>query len=146
MKTKITIEACLFGSRRSLIPAWHLHLPADQFAPDGTVTLRQLIQLIVRSEMDNYTDRMSASSRLRVLTSAEIELGIAIGKVDSGGREYSPSLPDIDVSFRLAYQAFEDRLYFVFIDDLQVESLDQSLALSPEPRLLFLKLVALAGG
>ncbi len=45
-----------------------------------------------------------------------------------------------------AREAFDDGLYFMFVDDRQVESLDEVLMLRDGSRLLFVRLVALAGG
>ena len=41
---------------------------------------------------------------------------------------------------------FIDGLYYVFLDDVQQENLDERVYLKPNSRLTFLRLVALAGG
>lgn len=45
-----------------------------------------------------------------------------------------------------ALEAFEDGLYFVFIDDRQIETLDERVTVGAGSRVRFLRLVALAGG
>jgi hypothetical protein len=47
---------------------------------------------------------------------------------------------------RVALQAFEDQLYFVFIDGVQQQHLDQPVQVQSGSRVLFVRLVPLAGG
>jgi hypothetical protein len=53
---------------------------------------------------------------------------------------------DDDVAVAVALQAFEDGLYFVFLDGQQQEDLDAEVRLRPDSTLTFIRLVALAGG
>jgi hypothetical protein len=53
---------------------------------------------------------------------------------------------DPDVAVAAAIQAFEDRLYYVFVDDAQGEQLDQPVRLRPGSSVTFLRLVPLVGG
>jgi hypothetical protein len=46
----------------------------------------------------------------------------------------------------VALQAFEDQLYFVFIDGVQQQHLDQPVRVQSGSRVLFVRLVPLAGG
>lgn len=43
-------------------------------------------------------------------------------------------------------QAFQDGLYFVFVDDVQIEALEHGLELREDSQILFLRLTALVGG
>jgi hypothetical protein len=67
------------------------------------------------------------------------------GKVDSGGSELDQKV-EAQPAVEVALQAFEDGLYFVFVDDNQIEDLDAMVALKPTSQLLFLRLVPLVGG
>ncbi|MEM8780128.1 MAG: hypothetical protein AAGF26_14900, partial [Cyanobacteria bacterium P01_G01_bin.49] len=67
------------------------------------------------------------------------------GKVDMGGKDYEQDV-DIDGAIETALQAFEDGFYYVFIDDEQIETLDQLVVLKENSQLLFLRLVPLVGG
>jgi hypothetical protein len=71
---------------------------------------------------------------------------VARGKVDAGGREGASAEVDERAAVETALLAFEDGLYFVFVDDAQQESLDGEVRLRPDSRVTFLRLVALAGG
>jgi hypothetical protein len=53
---------------------------------------------------------------------------------------------DSDEAVAVALQAFEDGLYFVFVDDLQQTQLDSEVFLKTNSKVVFLRLTALAGG
>ena len=88
--------------------------------------------------------RQESRHLLRVLTEAEIQAGQVEGKIDMGPHEIQEV--DTDASLITALQAFQDGLYYVFIDDQQYEALEQVVPLSVNSRLTFIRLVALAGG
>jgi len=46
----------------------------------------------------------------------------------------------------IAVEAFQDGLYFIFIDGVQQKELDREVVVRPDSRVTFLRLVALAGG
>ena len=109
------------------------------------VPLRELIADLVRTEVRDYNVREHRQRLIRVLTPDEIERGAAAGKIDSGGRETTgPARADDAVA--TALQAFEDGLYFVFVDDVQVEDLEATVAVREDTRGRCVRLVALAGG
>ncbi|MGR2751901.1 hypothetical protein [Agromyces arachidis] len=113
--------------------------------PSGPSTLRQVIEILVRHELAGYTRRRGASQTLRVLTPADLATGVDRG---SYGRERrsTPPAPPFDVALARAVEAFEDELYFVFLDGRKVDGLDLPLEIGPESTLRLVRLVALAGG
>ena len=96
--------------------------------------------------MAAFQQRQAEQKTLRVLTARQITEGAARGKIDSGGRELEAGMVDADTAVAAALEAFEDGLYFVFVDGNQVENLDSHLQLVPGSAITFLRLVALAGG
>jgi hypothetical protein len=73
--------------------------------------------------------------------------GPSEAKSIQGGREdIVPSHIDAAEALQTALEAFDDGLYFVFIDDEQVEELDAPIRLRSDSSVTFLRLVALAGG
>ena len=62
-----------------------------------------------------------------------------------GGREEEPDV-DPEQAVETALLAFQDGLYYVFVDEQQVTELDAPVPLRAASRLMFLRLVALAGG
>jgi hypothetical protein len=107
-------------------------------------TLRDLIRAVVRAEVQAFDKRQADRMLLRVLTPADIALGREAGKIEMGDR--APQSVDEEAAIEAAIQAFVDGLYFVFIDDQQIEQIDQPILLHPDSRLKFIRLVALAGG
>ena len=140
--TAIRVEAAVPGRRKAGTAEHPLALPI----PEGdTVTLRDFIDAVVRAEVAAFRARAEENSFLRVLTERQIAEAIETGAIRSGERESAAEVDD-DAAVATALLAFTDRLYSVLIDDEPVENLDDTIKVSPDMRLLFLRLVALAGG
>ena len=140
----LSIEAKVVGQRRPLFTDYRLPLPPD-LTDSGRMTLRNLITRIVVNEIEAFRSRQEERRLARVLSPQDIEQGAARGKIESGEREYQQEV-DEDRAVGTALQAFEDGLYFVFLDDVQQELLDQTVFVGDDSRVLFVRLVALAGG
>lgn len=136
---EVTVAAKQIGNRRVLAPAMPLELEG------GPCTLSELLARVVADEVAVYEERRSDRALLRVLTEDEVRRGVALGGVDLGGRDL-PAAPPVAVAIERAVEAFTDGLYFVFIDDQQIESLDDMVHLREGSQILFVRLVALAGG
>lgn len=139
MSDTVTIEAKVVGQRRPVIGDWSLPVAS------GPLTLRELIEQVVRAEVAAIRERRSGRRLVRVLSPAQIDAGSAQGKVAPGAQEAEPDT-DPETAVATALLAFEDGLYYVFIDSVQQESLDAVVTLRAESRVTFLRLVALAGG
>jgi hypothetical protein len=136
----ITIEGKQFGRGRALFPNWEMQLPAE------TLTLREFLTLVVQHEVAAFQERQEQRQVLQALTAEQIAEGVAKGKVDAGGRPEIVTEVDGDAAVKNAIQAFEDGLYYVFVNDDQQQDLDAPVALRDGSRVMFLRLVALAGG
>ena len=53
---------------------------------------------------------------------------------------------DWEAQFAAALDAFQNNGFFILVDDMQVESLQQEITITPETSVSFLKLVPLVGG
>jgi hypothetical protein len=140
------IETRIAGKKARPLDRWSIPTPPpdDESGDGGGLTLRVLITRVVRSEVAAFEQRDQARRLIRVLSDAEIADGAARGKVDSGGR--SPSGPvDQDAAVGAALQGFEDGLYLVILDGVEQRELDKQVYLSPDSRLVFLRLTFLAG-
>lgn len=117
----------------------------DVAVPADVVTMRQLLGVLVRHELAAYNSRREANRALRVLTPADLARGVETG---SYGREVkaAPSAPTYDDALARAIEAFDDGLYFAFLDGSQVGDLDSPLPVRPDSTLRLVRLVALAGG
>ena len=141
-----SIEGKRFGrGAKALFPNFQMPLP-DAWRNGAIITVRDLLETVVRHEVAAFGARQEARTVLQTLSPAQIAEGVAKGKVDSGGREGEVQPVNADESVKVALQSFEDGLYYVLVNDDQKASLSDSFAVTRETRVTFLRLVALAGG
>jgi hypothetical protein len=103
----------------------------------ATVTLRELIRLRVQQEVArfNATERDVFHGLIQPEESERILNGV---------RERP--LPDWEKQFTKALTAFRGNGFLVLIDDCQITDLDQTIHLTAQSQITFLKLVPLVGG
>lgn len=144
----LTIEGKQFGRGRALFPTWQMTAPAEWLGEDGVArpTLREFLAHVVRGEVAAFKERQKERSVIRALTAEQIAEGATRGKIDSGGKEEQGGDVTDDEAVAAAILAFQDGLYYVFVDDEQQEKLDERIVLRDSARVTFLRLVALAGG
>lgn len=145
----LTISGKALGHRRPLFADWAVPPPprpgSDDDAGDSGLTLRDLIEHVVRAEIAAFQDRQQARRLDRVLTARQIADGEARGRVAPEGRDLHQTI-NIEESVGAALQAFEDGLYLVIVDGAEHRDLDAQVFLTPDSRITFLRLVMLAGG
>ncbi|MBL1104437.1 hypothetical protein JK361_07455 [Streptomyces sp. 5-8] len=103
------------------------------------MTVRELIRLRVREEVARHNAR--PGNRFHGLVrpdDAEAEL--------NGYRLREPRRIDWERQAEIAEHAFLTNGFFVLAGERQVEELDEVVDLTADPDLVFIKLVALAGG
>jgi hypothetical protein len=135
----LTISGKVMGKTQPLFTNWQLSIPV------GRLTLQELLTQIVRSEVAEFKDRQSQRRLTHILSAADIDLGMARGKIESGGSDLD-QVVDVEGSINIALQAFKDGFYLVFINDQQQEDLDDLVEVGINSELLFLRLVPLVGG
>jgi hypothetical protein len=142
----LTIEARAAGRRRSIVPDWQI--PIDDVAPPSgsPLTLRDLIERVVRGEVAQFRERQRDRMLVRFLSSDEIAEQAQRGRVDFGGHSIEEVEVEDDQAVGTALESFEDGLYLVLIDGRQYELLDEQVNVGPDSRVTFLRLAALAGG
>jgi hypothetical protein len=143
MSTQLTISGKVMGKSRPTFTDWELTLP--ETLETAKLSLRSLLTHIVFAEVSAFEARQSEQRLLRILSPEQIQLGVEQGKVDLGGSELDRKV-EAQAAVEVALQAFEDGLYFVFVDDNQIEDLNTTVVLKPASQLLFLRLVPLVGG
>jgi len=137
----LTIEAKAIGQRKPLLSDWSVP------APEGATTLRQLLDRIVRAEVDAFHNRQDDRRLFRVLTAKQVADGAAKGKIVTGlHEEATPTQVNPDEAVVIAVQAFEDGMFLVVIDEVEQKELDRELLLKPDSRVTFIRLSMLAGG
>lgn len=145
MAATITIEGKVIGRKKPVLSDWVFDLPVEWQDPAKHLYLRDFITKVVLDEIAAFKERQAQRRLIRVLTPGEIEQGAQKGKVTMGGQDLDQEV-NPQAAVETALQAFEDRLYFVFIDDEQQITLDDAVHLEPDSQVTFLRLVPLAGG
>jgi len=141
----ITVSGKALGRKKPLFADFSVPLPPD-WSDGEAVTLRNVIDRIVRNEVVAFRQRQQDRQLLKVLTAEQIDAASETGKVLSGESEVKPQEVDEEVAVGVALQAFEDGIYLVAIDGTERRRLDEQVYLRPDSRLTFIRLVLLAGG
>ncbi len=106
---------------------------------DNAVSVRSLIEARVHRLLSAEGDRQNAATHAAVgLDSRELELNPS-----------RQTKPDSEKRQRLideACEAFEKNGFFVIVDGVQKDRLDEMVPLTPESEIRFLQLVPLVGG
>ena len=108
------------------------------------VTTAELIVAVVIRQVQEYNERLDQNDLLKYLTDAEIEEKATSGKV-SFGVNYNGLPADAEKAIRNALQSFEDGIFRVFLNDTELESLDEIIQLQEGDKLTFIRLTMLAG-
>jgi hypothetical protein len=108
--------------------------------------LRTLIERIVREQVTAFRQRQADNKMLRALTERQIDQAVERGKVVMGASDIPVQAVDEEAAIGAAWQAFEDGLYLVVIDEVEQKQLDAEVHLAEESRITFLRLTLLAGG
>jgi hypothetical protein len=103
------------------------------------VTVRELIEARVHAEVERYNNRLPEYFHGLVQpTHAE--------KTLNGYRMKERKKVDPEKQAYVALDAFQKNGYFLLIDNLQPESLDQEITITSKTTISFLKLTPLVGG
>jgi len=108
-------------------------------------TLCALIEAIVREQVGSFRDRQQSRRLLHILTEKQMAAGVEAGKLAFGGDDLDQAV-DVDAAIDAACTAFQDGLFFVFLDGAQVMTLNETVELGSSTEALFVRLVPLAGG
>jgi hypothetical protein len=145
MSVNILVDGKAIGQKRPLFTDWHVELPPVDERNGGRLKLRDLIRYIVDKEVDAFKNRQEERKLARIMSRQDIAQGVERGKVDPGERDLEQSV-DNEEAVAIALKAFEDGLYFVFIDEVQQTNLDSEVFLKTNSKVVFLRLTALVGG
>jgi hypothetical protein len=141
----VIVETWTVAKKRRLLERWSVPIEPGTPGVDGdAVTLRDVIARIVRREVANFDRRQDARRFARMLSSREIEVRAASGRVDPGGHPRSAPV-DEEEAVAAVMGAFEDGLLMVLLDDVEQRELDTPIHLTDDSRLAFLRLTFLAG-
>jgi hypothetical protein len=152
--TTIRVETRIVGKRLPLHTPWHVVLPTSfshrTSDANRPMRLRDLLEYIIREEVRAFQLRQEERRLVYVLSLREIGEAARSGKVTmSGPQELRQGLDeevDEEAAVATALLAFEDGLYFIFLDGQQQLDLNAPVRLHPASTLTFIRLVALVGG
>lgn len=142
----ITVRTRQLGRKRRLLDDFSVPPPPslDESGEGEGLTLRHVIEHVVREEVSRFSARQAARRFDRVLAQPEIDRQATRGKVDPAGRPAHDEV-DADEAVGGALQAFEDGIYLVIIDAVERKDLDDLVFLTPDSILTFIRLTFLAG-
>jgi len=126
------------GKRRPVLDS------APYALPDGISSLRQLIETIVRQEVQMYNSRGAENMLVHFLTESEIADQSTVGKIGFGSL-YSDKKASPEKAVETALQGFEDGLFRVIVEGKEAAGLDETLDLQENDTLTFIRLTFLAG-
>ena len=105
-------------------------------------TLRDFITAVVTQQVEAYNAKKHEQNVLPFLTSEQIEDGAAVGKVGFGAI-YSEEKANVEKAIANAILAFEDGLYKIFINDNEIQNIDNEVFVNKESVVMFLRLILL---
>ena len=139
------VKSKQLGQKKSLFPNYSVNIPSYWLADGHTLKLRELIAFIVTDEVTAFNQRTQQRQLFRLLSRQEVAQQAAQGRVNPAAQLPQPQV-DAETAVSTALLAFTDGLYFVFIDDLQYEDLNEPVTVAADTAVTFIRLVALAGG
>ena len=112
--------------------------------PGSPLTLIDLIRLIVTERVKAYNAKTPDSDIVALLTQEDIAEQAQTGKVGFG-RRFNSINADPQKAVDAAVLAFTDGLYRVFINEQEVENLDEHLEIYEGSKIAFIRLTFLSG-
>jgi hypothetical protein len=141
MSIAITVEARTIGQKNPSDTSWEVFINQGQVK----YTLRELIACVVQEEVNFYNQKYHQNRLSPVLSFDEIEQGKADGKIGFSNKSNYP-IVDSQVEGEKAVKAFRVGQYYVFVDDVQVNDLDDEVVLKSNSIVVFIRLMPLRGG
>lgn len=136
MTIRVTIKQ--LGSRRSRISEMPFKLE------NTPATVRELIEEAVHTCVCEYNERVKKGENAEPLSGDEISEMSEVGKI-AFGINYGGRSADENTALDNALQGYENGLYRIFIGENETGDLSDSISLSENDRVSFIKLTMLTG-
>jgi len=120
-------------------------IPLSENFPASPILQDLLIELVTQQVKQFNVSHTKEENLLPYLSKSSISEQAERGKVGFNAI-YNNQTVLLSNAIKTALLAFEDGLYFVFIDRNKVEKLDDKIALNDDSELILLRLTALVGG
>ena len=108
----VSISGKALGRKKPLFADWSFPIPPE-WSESGGITLRMLIDRIVRQQVAAFRERQADAQVLRALTSQQIDAAAETGRITMGESEVGRQEIDVESAIGNAFQAFEDGIYLV---------------------------------
>lgn len=106
--------------------------------------LKDLIETLVRNNVRDFNNNIDDTKVLAFLTPLGIQTQSESGKIGFNSVE-NKTKADISKSIKNALQAFEDGIFLVFIDEDEIQSLNEKITLKTSSTIVFIRMTFLAG-
>ncbi|MCH1624554.1 hypothetical protein [Fredinandcohnia quinoae] len=136
MKVYVSVKQA--GKRRAFLTKEELELK------NQPTSLRALITEVISMKVEEYNDKALDSPLVQYLSFDEIETEIQTGKVGFGYRT-NEQKADVEKAIETAILAYTDGLYRVFVEDKEIEKLDEPLTIQEGDILTFIRFTMLSG-
>ena len=111
-----------------------------EIAEQEEITVKDIIEMRVEREVENYNRRVEDKFFNGLVAPTDAE------KTLNGYKMKRKAKIDAEMQVYVALAAFQKNGYFVLIDDVQCESLNQIVKIGENTKISFLKLTPLIGG
>ncbi len=138
MKINFSVKA--LGKKRPFLDKIRLDLPVH----GNSSTLREFLQLLVAQQVEAFNQRKEDKSLISFLSEKQISTRMESGKVGFN-ESYNNQKADTEKAIENVLQAFEDGLIAFFLDDEQIEKLDEEIQLTESSHIAIIRLTFLAG-
>ena len=136
---QVQVNVKRIGKRRNAIET-------KPYEIDGVHDIGTLIAAFVTAEVTRFNARAEVGeTALRYLTSEEVADAATVGKIGFGA-DYNGQVQDLAAAIENARQSFEDGIYRIFINGVEVgDALSAPIALRENDEITFVRLTMLAG-
>lgn len=135
---KIYINMKTAGSRRPALEKTPYEIP------DSVSSVKELLESLVKIEVERYNRKNADDTLVKYLTSARIEEQAVTGKVGFG-RVYSEKKADPEKAVENALQCYQDGLVRVFRNEQELEQREETVHFEPGDEITLIRLTFLAG-
>jgi hypothetical protein len=134
---RIYINMKQAGSRRNVLAARLYEIP------EGLSSLKELLDVLVRNEVQAYRERQGKDEVLQILGAEELQAQAQSGKV-AFGRIYNGRNIDEEKAVNNAWQAYLDGIVRVFQNDTEINE-ETELAVNEGDTFTLIRLTFLSG-
>lgn len=136
---KLTFNVKSLGKKRPYISNNIIDLNVE---PE--ISLKGLLEKLVLHQVNEFNERKSEKNLYSFLSESSIQKSSSTGKIDFN-ENYNTEKADSAEAVSVVFQAFKDGLIALFINDNQIENLDQNIYINESDSLTIVKLTFLAG-